>query len=686
MKFLQRTPFFRLLLALVSGIVLFNYTVIPVPVLIGLFVFSFLILLSLFFIRNSEILYRFRWLYGFGTIITFTLVGYVLCLNFNRKNEFTELNQRSIYEVELITSPVVKPRSNSFRVKLLNRLDSNSVTKVSGKAIVYLQKDSVPLDLLLGDRILIDAEFKAPDGAQNPNGFDYAAYLKRQGVGATVYIATDKWKKYKSNTNFSIRRLANISRNHLLEIYRKYNITDDEFMVLAALTLGYKEGMDPDLYKLYSNTGAVHILAVSGLHVGIVYMAISFLLGFLKRNRKEIIAKALISILFIWSYAIITGLSPAVIRAATMMSFVAGATLTNRKPRIYNSILGSAFFILLFDPNLLYNIGFQLSYSAVLSIIVFQSSLAKFYVPKNKFMTFLWGLTTVSVAAQLGTAPISIYYFNQFPNYFLLTNYIAIPLSTLIIYTALLLLFMSFIPFAAYWVGFALKWMIWTLNKSLGLIAAIPGSISIISISSIQLILLISAILLITAFLFHKKFIHLITGLTAILLFFTNFAIRQYDSLNNSKLIVYSDSRNPIVNFIDGKSNFVYTSDVLSALNAADAYWRSSLLNKPDFIEKNHWFADGMAHFKGKRIMILEDDLLRNKHSKTPLEVDYLILSNRMKPRMDRILENVIPKLVIIDKSISPWYTNNVIDICRENEIPYYSIAESGAFVENLKQ
>ena len=403
----------------------------------------------------------------------------------------------------------------------------------------------------------------------------------------------------------------------MLDIYRKNGLDGSEFAVVAALTLGYTDSLAPDIYKLYSHTGAVHILSVSGLHVGIVYGAIMFLLKFLGRTRRQIILKTIISILFIWAYAIITGLSPAVMRAAMMMSVVAFGTCLQRRPQLYNTVLASAFILLVFNPNLLYNIGFQLSYSAVLSIAAFQKTINRLWNPANKLLKTFWSLTSVSLAAQLGTAPISIYYFSQFPNYFLLTNYAAIPLSTGIIYLAILLLFASFIPVAAGWVGFVLKWTTWLMNKALEIIVMLPGSIAVISITDYQLLYIMTATLLFISFAFNKRFLSLFTGLSFVLLFIGSFALRQYQSLQNSKMIVFSDSRSGIINFIDGKKNFVFASDKLQAYNTANAFWRSSLLNKPDFLTQNSWFDNGFVEFRGKRVLILKDNLLRFKNGKS---------------------------------------------------------------------
>ena len=684
MNLLQRTPFFRLLLPLMSGILLYQYIRIPSFWLMVLMGVSFVLISFTFIVRKPELQYRFRWIFGLGTMIFLIAIGYTICRLFDQKNQFTELNHRAIYEVELISAPVEKERSHSFRVKLLQRYDSLPTAKVNGKAIIYLQKDSMPPNLLMGDRLMIEAEFKSPDGVQNPMGFDYSAYLKRQGIGATTYLTSDKWKKTGQNKSFLIKRFANQCRNYLLEIYKKYKITGTEFGVLAALTLGYTDSLEADVYKLYSHTGAVHILSVSGLHVAIVYGAIYFLLGFLKNNTRQMMLRSFISILFIWVYAIITGLSPAVLRASVMLTIVSAATFAKRKPQIYNTVIASAFLLLLISPNLLFDIGFQLSYSAVLSIVAFQKSISRLYTPLSKPVKWMWNLTAVSLAAQLGTAPIAIYYFSQFPNYFLLTNYAAIPLSTGIIYLSILLLFVSFVPIIASGVAFVLKWSIWSMNYSLGVIAGFPGSVSVISITSVQLAMLVAVILVLTVFAFNKKFSTLAVGLGLILIFSVNQAFRQYESLNRAQLIVFSDSRNPVINFIDGKNNYIYTLDEKRAVNTANAYWRASLINNPQQVELSEWFDDGFAYFKRKRILILKDDSFKFKTATNPISVDYLIITNKLKPRMEQLLTCIRPENVIVDKSISMWYTNHVREVCNAQQINFYSVAEKGAYMTDL--
>jgi len=197
----------------------------------------------------------------------------------DKENVFDHLYQKGIYRVELTAAPIEKAKSYLCKVDVIQYFDSNSWTPTRGKAILYLQKDSAASDLLFGDRLLVEAEFTAPEKAQNPDGFDYAAYLKRQGVGATCYISSGSWQMTGRNATFSIRREADKCQNYLLNVYRKFKIEGDEFAVLAALTLGYTDDLQPDLRASYSATGAMHILSVSGMHVGVVYVVMAFLLS-----------------------------------------------------------------------------------------------------------------------------------------------------------------------------------------------------------------------------------------------------------------------------------------------------------------------------------------------------------------------------------------------------------------------
>jgi len=684
MDFLQRTPFFRLLLPFIAGIITYQYVELMHWSLYALFLISLFLILFPFFIQIPDRQFQFRWLFGSGIFLFMFALALFLSGKLEKENVFDHLHQKGIYRVELTSAPIEKTKSYLCKVTVLQFFGSASWKPARGKAILYLQKDNAASKLLFGDRLMVETEFTAPEKVQNPDGFDYAAYLKRQGVGATCYIPSHRWKVTDRNEAFSIRREADKCQNYLLNVYRKFNIEGDEFAVLAALTLGYTDDLQPDLRASYSATGAMHILSVSGMHVGVVYVVIAFLLGFLNKSRRQKILRTLFIMLFLWAYAFLTGLSAAVIRATLMFTFVAFATSFERKSQIYNTIFMSILAMLLYNPNFLYDVGFQLSYAAVLSIIFFQPIINKLYTPNNKLTRFTWELFSVSLAAQLGTAPFTLYYFQQFPNYFLITNFIAIPLSSVIIYLAMALLMVSFIPYLSVFVGYLLKWSLWLLNFLIVWIQNLPNSVSHISLDTKQTTVFFIAIFCLSGYYYSRKFTPLFIGLLSLLLtsFFNLHA--NFQTLTSKRMIVFSGQNNTHVNFINRNQNYVFSTDSIEATRIAKSFWQNQKLGNPHFLHENNWFSDGFASFEGSRILIMTQDFLKKKTTSTPLKIDYLIIGKGLKPKIDQVLECVQPRKIIVDKSVSKWYTDNIKQACAVRKIGFYSVRENGAYILNF--
>lgn len=685
MDFLQRTPFFRLLLPFIFGIILYQYVELYQWSLFALFLIS-LCLVFVSFINNvPKRQFQFRWLFGCGIFLFMLSLSYFLSGERENEKTFDCLNKKGIYRIELTAAPVEKAKSYLCKVDVIQFFDSNSWTPARGKAILYFQKDSAASKLLFGDRLMVEAEFTQPQKAQNPGGFDYAAYLKRQGIGATCYVSSNKWQITDRNDAFSIRRAADKCQNYLLKIYRRFKIEGDEFAVLAALTLGYTDDLQPDLLASYSATGAMHILSVSGMHVGVVYVVMAFLLSFLNKTQRQKIFKTLFIMLFLWGYAFLTGLSAAVIRATLMFTFVALATSFERKSQIYNTIFMSILAMLLYNPNFLYDVGFQLSYAAVLSIIFFQPIVNKFYTPaNNRISRFTWEMFSVSIAAQLGTTPFTLYYFHQFPNYFLITNIVAIPLSSLVIYLAMGLLMVSFIPYLSVLVGFLLKWSLWLLNFVIVTIYNLPYSVSHISLDVKQTLVLFLAIFCLSGYYYSKKYTPLFVGLVSILIACLFNFQTNYQTLTSKRMIVYAGQKNTHVNFINCNQNYVFSTDSIEAIRIAKSFWQNQKLENPHYLHKNNWYSNGFASFEGSRILILTHDFLKKRTTSTPLQIDYLIIGNGIKPKIEQILECVKPRKIIVDKNISKWYTESIKQTCKSRRIGFYSIAEKGAYILNF--
>jgi len=684
MDFLQRTPFFRLLLPLILGIIVYQYVDFQQWGLYAMFFLSIILLVLPFVIRIPKRQFQFRWLFGCGIFLFLFVLVYFLSGEREKENVFQRLNSKGIYRVELSAAPIEKAKLYLCKVDVIQYFESTGWVTTRGKAILYLQKDSAASQLLFGDRLMLEAKFSPPERALNPDGFDYAAYLKRQGVGAVCYVRSGSWRMTDTDLAFSIQRQADICRNYLLNIYREFHIEGDEFAVLAALTLGYTDALQPDLRASYSATGAMHILSVSGMHVGVVYVVMAFLLSFLNKNQRQKVIKTIFISLFLWGYAFLSGLSPAVVRATLMFSFVAVATCFEQKSQIYNTIFMSAFFMLLYNPNFLFDVGFQLSYSAVLSIIFFQPIIGKLYIANNKYSKAVWDLFSVSLAAQLGTMPFTLYYFQQFPNYFLLTNFVAIPLSTIVIYLAMALLMTSFVPYLSVVVVFFLKWSLWLLNFLIVWVQNLPYSLSHISLDIRQTIVVFFALFCFSAYFFYKKISTLIVGLSAVLLACTFNLQTNYQTMTSKRMIVFAEQKNTHVNFIDRNRNYVFTTDSVEIERIAKAFWQNQKLEKPHYIHQNEWFSDGVSSFEGSRILILSNDFLRKQTFSEPLKLDYLIIGRGLKPKIEQVLECLHPRKIIVDKTISDWYRQSIKRACQTRNIAFYSVAEEGAYMLNF--
>ena len=681
MDFLQRTPFFRLLLPFIIGIILYQYLELAHWALLVFLAISILVICASFFVKNPTIQYKFRWVFGSGIFLFLIVIAYFISDKNKHDSTFEALHQKGIFQVEIIAPPLPKAKSYLCKVEILQRLNGNTWESSRGKAIIYIQKTSTASNLLFGDKLLVSANFIPPQKALNPNEFDYASYLQRQGIGSTCYISSYSWQKIGQSTTFSMQREADKCRNKLLNVYREFKISGNEFAVLAALTLGYNDALDTELKTSYSASGAMHILSVSGMHVGVLYVVLIFLFSLGKRVKKHNIFSTIFIIIILWSYAFITGLSPAAVRATLMFSFIAIANGLERKSLMYNTVFMSAFFMLIYNPNYLFDVGFQLSYSAVLSIVFFQPAINKLYRPSSKLSKVGWDLIAVSIAAQLGTTPFTLYYFHQFPNYFLLTNLVAIPLSSMVIYLAITLLITSFIPYLSLGVAFILKWLLWLLNFLIVGIEHLPFSLSQISLDFKQTLALFTFVFFISAYFYTKKFAPLCIALFALLIVTSLNLITGINTLNSNRMIVYAGRKNTHISFIAGKHNCIYSTDSVEASKMGKSFWQNQKFEKPEFLKSNNWFLGDFAVFQGARICILNEILLSKTSQNLPFELDYLIIGNGLKPKIEQVLEIFHPKKIIVDTSISKWYTENIRQSCVNHGIAFYSVAEKGAYI-----
>ncbi len=496
-KIIHNIPLIRPATALISGIMagsLFNFN-------LNFLILALLVAVVLLLIASLFYSFRITLFFGAGIYILFAVAGIWRFQAYNRRPELFTEGKYSATVLEILQE---KPKSYQSVLKISAFFRNDSVFKTNEKVMVYFAKSEKASRLKPGEQIVFDKTPQPVENSIDLNGFDYAGYLERKRIYRQVYLPDSRWIESGMFThNFLI--LAERTRLQMLEIFRNQDLGEKELNVLSALTLGYKRGLDPETKRVFSAAGAMHVLAVSGLHVGIVFMILSFFLSFLEKRKRGEIAYLLVMITSLWCFAFLTGLSPSVSRAAAMFTIVVIASVFKKSSNIYQSLVASAFVLLLLNPNNLFEVGFQLSYAAVFGIVFLQPRLNKIFTFRFRVSRYFWALLTTSVAAQIATFPLSAFYFNQFPTFFWVSNLVVIPAAGILIPLGISLLFFGGIPLIAVPLtkitGFVLQLVIQFLET----VEKFPLSVLEFSVHRIELIFLYLTMFFSFIFISSKK-------------------------------------------------------------------------------------------------------------------------------------------------------------------------------------
>lgn len=629
-------PFLRITIAFALGILLSGKIFFPDPYLLG---FSGLLLIALFMIQKKYS-YQLELFAGLTITFLFILFGIVIAEEYNQQ---PILFNDGKFSGIVLETPQEKENSYKTLLHLSSFYRNDSVFSCNEKVLVYFEKNELIGQLNPGSIILLSTQLQMVENNGNPYEFDYKTYLSRKKIYRQIYLRNSDWTRTTRRAN-SLPIMAEKTREKLLNIYRKQNLGNEETEILSALTLGYKRGLDPETKRVFSSAGAMHVLAVSGLHVGIIYMVFTFFFGFLQKSKKGKYIFVLTSLLVLWGYAFITGLSPSVMRAATMFSLVCIGANIQRRPNIYNSLAFAAFFLLLINPNNLFEVGFQLSFAAVFGIVFLQPRLEKILPLKNKFLKPVWTLLSVSIAAQITTFPFTSYYFSQFPTYFWLSNLIVIPAAFVMIFLAISLLVFSQVHWISGLLAFLANRVIHFTFVFLQGVENLPMSVLEFGVSASQTITIGLSLIFLFHFLSNQK----ISTLKAILLSLfilscLNFYTR-YQQLSERELIAYNNPDNPVIHLIHGETNYVISE---SPIHPGDFINREistvvtkQNLTKPLFLtfteqfENEHlWIRNGIVSFNGKVVKFGNPGLLQPEN----LNASFLIIrqaGNRITDEM----------------------------------------------------
>jgi len=700
---IRTTPFFRFFLPFVAGI-LFQLNVSFTFNYLYLVIFLFLIFSIIFFYKKIVENRRLRWIFGILLNLLLFFVGSYLVQFYKVNIPQVSLNQNITFTSQVVESVDEKAKTYKTLLKLKSIIDSTNSQTISGQMLVYLQKDSFSAKLKYGDIIVCQSKINEIKNLNNPKEFDFKQYLQDRDITVQTYLQSNKWNIIGNSKPNIIKYYAIESRTKLLNIYKKYGIKDKEFAVLAALTLGYTNDIDDETKQAFSTTGAMHILSVSGLHVAVVFMILNYALFFMDKNKKLKIIKFIIIILSLWAFAYISGFAPSVRRSAIMLSLVLVGDIFNKDKNIYNTITVSAFLLLFFNPFVIRDVGFQLSYIAVVSIIYFQPKIHKLVYVKNYLGKQIWSLFSVALAAQLGTLPIGIYYFHQFSNYFFITNILAVPLSTLILYLAVGLLAISFINPLAQAVAWVLNYSTKLFNFIIFFINKMPFSVtSNLYINFWQMIILYILMATITVFLISKQKNYLFASLVITICFSITLTFQNIKSLEQNTFTVYNIKNSAAINLISSKSNYLFTDTILEnnekninlmigsnwiskKVPNYDVYKIDRILFQNIFFPNNSAFLQNKEFFIfcDKKILVMRDKTMAENFGDTTLTLDYIILSQNVYVNIDDLTKNFKFKQIIFDSSNKANRIERWKEECEKLGVNYFSVPDSGAFVLDL--
>jgi len=573
----------------------------------------------------------------------------------------------------------------------------NKLYNVKGKILAYFKKSEKSKELSYGDVIVLKANVTEIPERLNPAQFDYKRFLAYKRIYHQAFLKDYDWIYTKENIAPALLKKLSLLREKIIAQIKMAVKTPDEQSIALALLIGSKTDLSDDLRQSFASAGAMHVLAVSGLHVGIISLVFGFLTKFLLKLKYAKPFYVVLNLCFIWCYAILTGLSPSVLRASAMFSFVIIGNNIGRIPNVYSSLYNSLFFLLLTDPLMISQVGFQLSYIAVLGIVAFQPRIYQLiYLKKIFILDKIWALTAVSIAAQLATFPLALLYFTIFPVYFLVSNLIVIPATTLIMYSGFAYLLSVttglnwLINALSYLFNFFLKF----LNHSVLYIQNLPnGLIDEIYISPFMTIMIY--VLILTAFFYfltlNRRLI--LMFLLSLVIFFSGFTYWKIKTHVSREIIVYSIPQKSLIGFYDEKK-IVFWGD--SAIlndysnlkyNTFRDIWKygrkaSSVIKIPfgtNYKDHNLIIQNQFCCFEDKVLSYLNEKLKFRKDSLKILKLDYLIVHPKDKNYVDRIQKYYKPTYMVINLNPDKKKAKIIHAKADESGIKCYNLAEKGA-------
>jgi competence protein ComEC len=678
MKVLQ-FPLARVTLVFIVGIV-FTYYTQPSPHLVfsSLFIAALFSAVAYFWCTKKPHHNRYFGLSIFGLAFAVGMSTQTIHTDAYQKNHFTQLP--NIFEQPHTFTIVLKEKlkntaNNQRYVALVNQVDS---TMCSGKLLLNINKDSLHHSFIIGNRLQIQGSLYPNMAPKNPFQFDYGTYLKNKQIYGQLYTNATQIKK-----SFLIEKdiwyYAARIRNSIIDNLKKDGFKATELNVAVALLLGQQQDIDPEIIKDYQFAGAVHILSVSGLHIGFVLLFVTFILKPVPNNKKGSLLQLFVILYSLWLFGILAGLAPSVVRSVTMFSFVAIGQHLRRSVNRYHTLLVSILLILLVQPGFLFDVGFQLSYLALFFILWFHPLLSRLWEPKNKILKYIRDVLSVSFAAQTGTLPLSLYYFHQFPGLFFITNLAIIPLTGFIMGLGVVVMILAYFDLCPYYLSKALEWCLFVIDKIIHTIASFEQFI-IKDIPFNSVLLLGSYMLIISSILWFEKrrFQRLIAILVSVIFIQIALLWNKYDSTNQREWIVFNSNKNTLITERIGTKVTLFANDSLLKIGVKNQILNNYLVGNFSHLAAAKKIKN-TAFFKGHTILIIDSMGIYPKQQ----QADILVLTQSPKINLDRLIQINHPKEIVADATNYKSFQERWKASCLKAKIPFHSTSEKGFYILN---
>jgi competence protein ComEC len=672
------TAFIKVALFFVAGILAGFLIEIPFTILFSIFSVAFVVFLWSFW-RAKELFLQ-DVFFGVATFLLFFLTGITttqLHLPQNQPNHYINLLSS---ETDIKPTPFLMVSiSEELKPDLYNRkfiaeveqLENNST---HGKLLLLMENDSSQTKIAVDDRMLISAPLQTLPAPLNPHQFNYRTFMQNRGVLNQVQLKAENFEILDSGKN-SIKGWAASSRAEIVKNLKENNFRQEELGIIQALLLGQRQDISEEIYNNYAAAGVIHILAVSGLHVGIILWLLHRLFSPLERKKKGRVIKTFILIVLLWLFALLAGLSPSVVRAVTMFSFVAVGLQIKRRTSVMNTLFMSMMVLLLVRPQFIFEVGFQLSYLAVFSIVLLQPMLYKLLEPKNQLIKYFWGLLTVTIAAQAGVLPLSLFYFHQFPGLFFISNLVILPFMGLILALGIVVMILALLNLLPIFLTEFYSFLISSLNNFVELMAKkeefLFQDIPFSGPQTIGFYFILAALYLLLKRITSQRILLVLSAVLVLQII----VYKEIYQSSAEEVVVFHKSRNTIIGKKTGQQLLLHhnLAEAPQKQNIIKNYIVGENIQRTDSQNLQHFFAIG------EDIMMVIDSAAI--YSVEGLQPDYVLLTNSPKINLNRLLKTLQPKVIIADGSNYRSYLERWEETCLKENIPFHATAKNGAFI-----